>query len=101
MTAFACVPFASVCPCARWVDAITSSCSSAAQTPDATASWPIATCRKPGSSPARNRSSTFSSKRRISSISRNSSRSCSSDRAALLAVLLDLRHDGLIMLTPA
>ncbi len=70
MTAFGCVPFASVCPCARWVEAKTSPSSSARQTPTATASWPIATCRKPGSSPARKRSSTFSSKRRISSISR-------------------------------
>src|SRR3954452_3502232 len=78
MTAFGCVPSASVCPCARCVEAITSPSSIARQTPTATASWPIATCRKPGSSPARNRSSTFSSKRRISSISRKNSRSCSS-----------------------
>ena len=80
MTAFGCVPFAIVCPCARCVDMIVSSRSSAAQTPLATASWPIATCRKPGSSPARKRSSTFSSKRLISSISRRRSRSSSSDR---------------------
>ena len=81
MTAFGCVPLAIVCPCARCVDAITSSGSSAAQTPEATASWPMQTCRKPGSSPARKRSSTFSSKRRISSISRKSSCSRSSDSA--------------------
>ena len=56
-----------------------------AQTPTATASWPIATCRKPGSSPARNRSSTFSSKRRISSISRRKSRSVSSGSARLFS----------------
>src|SRR5512133_253221 len=51
----------------------------ALQTPTATASWPIATWRKPGNSPARNRSSTFSSKRRMSSISRKNSRSNSSE----------------------
>src|SRR5205809_633187 len=73
MTSFGCVPLASVCPCARCVEAITSPSSSARQTPTATASWPIATCRKPGSSPARKRSSTFSSKRRMSSISRRKS----------------------------
>ena len=33
MTAFGCVPFAIVCPCARCVDMIVSSRSSAAQTP--------------------------------------------------------------------
>src|SRR5688572_1330301 len=82
MTAFTCVPLAIVCPCARCVEAITSSGSSAAQTPDATASWPIATCRKPGSSPARKRSSTFSSKRRMSSISRKSSCRRSSESAS-------------------
>ena len=57
--------------------------------PTATASWPMATWRKPGSSPARNRSSTFSSKRRIRSISRKNSRSSSSETAPLL---LDLGH---------
>ena len=57
------------------------------QTPTATASWPIATCRKPGSSPARNRSSTFSSKRRMRSISRRKSRSVSSFRARFLSTL--------------
>ena len=77
MTSFGCVPFASVCPCARCVDAITSLSSSARHTPTATASWPIATWRKPGSSPARKRSSTFSSKRRMSSISRRKSLSVS------------------------
>src|SRR5579863_7094384 len=51
----------------------------AAHTPTSAASWPIATWRNPGSSPARNRSSTFSSKRRMSSISRRKSRSRSSD----------------------
>src|SRR6476660_5557564 len=81
MTSFGCVPFANVCPCARCVDAITSPSSSARQTPTAHASWPIATCRKPGSSPARKRSSTFSSNRRMSSISRKNSRSCSSETA--------------------
>ena len=80
------MPLAIVCPCARCVEAITSSGSSAAQTPAATASWPIATCRKPGSSPARKRSSTFSSKRRISSISRKSSRRRSSDSAPVSAL---------------
>src|SRR5437762_3162918 len=55
--------------------------SSALQTPTATASCPIATCRKPGSSPARKRSSTFSSNRRISSISRKKSRSSSFESA--------------------
>src|SRR5437868_10915937 len=74
MISFGVVPIASACPCARCVEAITSPSSSAAQTPTATASCPIATWRKPGSSPARKRSSTFSSKRRISSISRKSSR---------------------------
>src|SRR5919198_2904354 len=78
MSAFGGVPRASVCPCARCVEAITSRSSSARQTPTATASWPIATCRKPGSSPARKRSSTFSSKRLIRSISRrNVRRRCS------------------------
>ena len=48
ITSFTCVPFAIVCPCARCVEAITSSRSSAPQTPVATASCPIATCRKPG-----------------------------------------------------
>src|SRR5437016_3144297 len=81
MTAFGCVPRASVWPWARWVDAKTSPSSSAWQTPTATASWPIATCRKPGSSPARKRSSTFSSNRRISSISRKNSRSSSFESA--------------------
>src|SRR5512133_1283045 len=79
MTSFGCVPLASVWPCARCVEAITSPSSSARQTPTAHASWPIATWRKPGSSPARNRSSTFSSKRRMSSISRKNSRSSSSE----------------------
>src|SRR5579863_1670101 len=51
----------------------------AAHTPTSAASWPIATWRNPGSSPARNRSSTFSSKRLMSSISRRKSRSRSSD----------------------
>ena len=101
MIAFGCVPFASVCPCARWVDMIVSSSSSAAITPEATASWPIATWRKPGSSPARNRSSTFSSKRRISSISRNSSRRLSSDRASsALGFLSTLAMSGSFKLTP-
>ncbi len=53
------VPLAIAWPCARCVDAITSSRASAAQTPVAVASWPIATCRNPGSSPARKRSSTL------------------------------------------
>ena len=102
MTALTCVPFAIVWPCARCVEAITSSGSSAAQTPDATASWPIATCRKPGSSPARKRSSTFSSKRRISSISRKSSRSRSSESAPSSPVACPRPSpSGLIMLTPA
>ena len=48
MTAFGCVPRASVCPCARCVEAKTSPSSIAWQTPTAVASWPIATCRKPG-----------------------------------------------------
>src|SRR5207253_1228566 len=60
---------------------MTSPSSSARQTPTATASWPIATCRNPGSSPARKRSSTFSSNRRISSISRKKSRSSSFESA--------------------
>src|SRR3954452_6855957 len=81
MTSFGVVPFASVWPCARCVDAITSPSSSARQTPTAHASWPIATWRNPGNSPARKRSSTFSSNRRISSISRRKSRSRSSDKA--------------------
>src|SRR5690348_14634511 len=51
-----------------------SSSSIARQTPTAIASWPIATCRKPGSSPARNRSSTRSSNRRMSSMSCRNSR---------------------------
>ena len=81
MTSFGCVPLASVCPWARCVDAITSRSSSALQTPTAHASWPIATWRNPGSSPARKRSSTFSSNRRMSSISRKNSRSRSSETA--------------------
>src|SRR4249919_1187039 len=81
MTSFGCVPLASVCPWARCVDAITSPSSSARQTPTAHASWPIATCRNPGSSPARKRSSTFSSNRRMSSISRKNSRSRSFETA--------------------
>src|SRR5690242_2976034 len=85
MTAFGCVPRASVCPWARWVEAKTSPSSIAWQTPTATASWPIATCRKPGSSPARKRSSTFSSKRLIRSISRRNSRSRSSERPRLVS----------------
>src|SRR5438105_8034260 len=87
MTAFGCVPRASVCPCARCVEAKTSPSSIAPQTPTATASWPIATCRKPGSSPARNRSSTFSSKRLMSSISRRNSRSRSSDTTRRFSTL--------------
>src|SRR5436190_20241509 len=78
MTAFGCVPRASVWPWARCVEAKTSPSSSAWHTPTATASWPIATCRKPGSSPARKRSSTFSSKRLIRSISRRKVRTRSS-----------------------
>src|SRR5919199_711019 len=78
MSSFGCVPLASVWPCARCVDAITSPSSSARHTPTATASCPIATWRKPGSSPARKRSSTCSSKRLIRSISRRKSLSCSS-----------------------
>src|SRR3954468_5398248 len=81
MTAFGGVPRASVCPWALCVEAKTSPSSIAWQTPTATASWPIATWRKPGNSPARNRSSTFSSNRPISSISRRKSRSRSSDKA--------------------
>src|SRR5947209_5297263 len=61
--------------------------SSARQTPTATASCPIATWRKPGSSPARNRSSTFSSKRRISSISRKHSRRSSRESARVSSTL--------------
>src|SRR5215218_5232789 len=87
MSSFGWVPLASVCPCARCVDAITSPSSSARQTPTATASCPIATWRKPGSSPARKRSSTFSSKRRIRSISRKKSRSVSSDSAPRFSTL--------------
>ena len=45
----------------------------------AVASWPIATCRNPGSSPARKRSSTLSSNRRMSSISRKKPRRASRD----------------------
>src|SRR5215218_566348 len=87
MSSFGDVPMASVWPCARCVEAITSPSSRARQTPTATASWPIATWRKPGSSPARNRSSTFSSKRRIRSISRKKSRSVSSDSAPRCSTL--------------
>src|SRR5438874_10581679 len=95
MSAFGGVPFASVCPWARCVEAIVSPSSSARQTPTATASWPIATWRKPGSSPARKRSSTFSSKRRISSISRRQLRRSSCESACLsstLAIGLQFRH---------
>src|SRR5215470_8148464 len=53
---------------------MTSPSSIAWQTPTAVASCPIATWRNPGSSPARKRSSTFSSNRRIRSISRRNSR---------------------------
>src|SRR5204863_136756 len=60
----------------------------ALQTPTATASCPIATCRKPGSSPARKRSSTFSSKWRMSSISRSASFSSSLCRAPFLSSTL-------------
>src|SRR5580765_2121452 len=81
MTAFGCVPRASTWPCARWVEPKTSPSSIAAHTPTSAASWPIATCRNPGSSPARKRSSTFSSNRLIRSISRRKSRSRSSDKA--------------------
>ena len=106
MTALTCVPLAIVCPWARWVDAITSSGSSAAITPEATASWPMQTCRKPGSSPARKRSSTFSSKRRISSISRKSSRSRSSESTSGAATVRGglfstFAIPGFIMLTAA
>src|SRR5262245_11033070 len=85
MSAFGVVPRASVWPCARCVDANTSPSSIALQTPTHTASWPIATCRKPGSSPALNRSSTFSSKRRIRSMSRRKLASCSCESASLFA----------------
>src|SRR5205085_2772612 len=87
ISSFGAVPFASVCPCARCVDAITSPSSSARQTPTATASCPIATCRKPGRSPARKRSSTFSSNRRISSISRKKSRSSSFESVPFCSTL--------------
>src|SRR3954462_11997570 len=84
MTSFGWVPPARVWPCARWVEAKPSPPSIASQTPTATASWPIATCRKPARSPARKRSSTFSSKRRIRSISRRSSRCRSFVRVRVL-----------------
>src|SRR5581483_7644599 len=87
ITAFALVPRASVCPCARCVEANTSPSTIAWQTPTATASCPIATWRKPGRSPARKRSSTFSSKRRMSSISLRKCRSASSLNACVLSTL--------------
>src|SRR5918992_1292802 len=87
MTSLGWVPFASVCPCARCVEAITSPSSSARQTPTATASWPMATWRKPGSSPARKRSSTFSSNRRMSSISRKKSRRSSGESVPFFSTL--------------
>ena len=60
------------------------------------------TCRKPGSSPARKRSSTFSSKRRMSSISRNSSRRRSSESAfSARGFFSTFAIAGFIMLTPA
>src|SRR5205085_1614332 len=92
ISSFGAVPFASVCPCARCVDAITSPSSSARQTPTLHASCPIATCRKPGSSPARKRSSTFSSKRRISSISRRTSRRSLSVNDFLLSTFATRRE---------
>src|SRR5207248_6285551 len=73
--------------------------SRARQTPTATASWPIATWRKPGSSPARKRSSTFSSKRRISSISRKHSRRSSRESVPVsssLAIVGSLGTLGLV-----
>ena len=48
MTSFGCVPLASVWPCARWVDAMTSPSSSARQTPDRAASWPDRDVEEPG-----------------------------------------------------
>src|SRR4051812_25478554 len=100
MSAFGCVPRARVWPCARWVEPKTSPSSIAAQTPTSAASWPIATCRKPGSSPARNRSSTFSSNRRIRSISRRRSRRRSSERARLFstfAIALSVRSGAMAL----
>src|SRR5215218_9701441 len=96
MTAFGWVPRARVWPCARWVEAKTSPSSIAWQTPTATASWPMATWRKPGSSPARKRSSTFSSNRLIRSISRRNSRSRSSERPRLASTFaIDLTESML------
>src|SRR5947207_4545049 len=104
MIAFGCVPRASVCPWARCVEAKTSPSSSAWQTPTATPSWPIATCRNPGSSPARKRSSTFSSNRLIRSISRRKVRSrCSLSvpfRSTLATGLSLVRADGNPMALP-
>ena len=48
MSAFGCMPRASAWACARCVEANTSPSAMAWQTPTATASWPIATWRKPG-----------------------------------------------------
>src|ERR671931_338665 len=88
MTALGWVPRASVWPWARCVEAKTSPSSSAWQTPTSVASWPSETWRKPGSSPARNCSSTFSSNRRMINICRRKSRSCSSERADFAAETL-------------
>ena len=63
-------PFAIRCPCPRWVEVMTSSARSAAQTPAATASWPTYSCVTPAISFALTRSTTRSSKRRIVSIVR-------------------------------
>src|SRR5262249_50649295 len=60
----------------------------------AQASWPIATWRKPGSSPARKRSSTFSSKRRMRSISRSTSWRSLLARLALCSTLATARVYG-------
>src|SRR3954453_1649025 len=96
MTASTGVPRAIVWPWARCVDAKTSCSPSAAQTPTSTASWPIATCRKPGSSPARNRSSTFCSKRRIRSMSRRSSCRRSSGSASLRSSSFAIRAKSML-----
>ena len=86
MTSFGCVPLASVWPCARCVDAMTSPSSSARQTPTAQASS-NRDVDEPGEISARNRSSTFSSKRRMSSISRKNSRSRSSETLPFFSTL--------------
>ena len=67
-------PFASTCPCPRWVEVMTSSGPSAKQVPTGTASCPTDRCRNPGMLPCWYKTAARSSKSLIRSMLRYSAR---------------------------